>query len=497
MDLTKLVSEGNFQEIIRYFSNRPLVEAKDFLALSIAMYNLGFENDVKKVIEAGLSKFPDDLDLLINASEIFYHYGDLGRAFELSRRVLRRGLKDPYIFDIVASYYSSEKLEQLATLFAEKAYNLLRNINGEESEKIKNKYKLTPNFRKKLFILGAFGNYCDSLIKFVENGWELYVLEIPGERFSENYEILLDMGAQIINVKDLESYSQTNLKEIDVFFCSVFFNEQDLEDELKASIEKINYFYRISAILKENKLKAEIVLNVAGNFYVSQEYWKTWLSKRLVYVDWILFETENLKKFFLNNIIVPPSVKTGVILVQSPLKENVKIKFYDTYLCKVVFLGTQVPQDSPIPPVLISEIFRPIPLTNESGIIELKKNRDIFERIYGDFAFALTKNYSHHFHSHYEEVQNSYRISEDLLGFLQFGIIPILPKNSNDFYHKLCDKGMAICLKSNIEYFDPTLIDNNLISSMRKNILENLELFTFDKFYNFIEQILLGSENGG
>ncbi|MFN6991773.1 MAG: hypothetical protein ACK4MM_03505, partial [Fervidobacterium sp.] len=426
----------------------------------------------------------------------------------------------------------------MANVFGEKAYTLLRNVNSEEAQKIREKYNLKEVRKKKLLLFGTFGSYIDSFLKFLKDGWEIYVLKNPAElskencqeNYGESYEFFTLIGANIVTPDEFENFINVKLKEIDLIFYLMLLNEGSSVDNLFRKMEEINYFYTLSAIAKEKEIKGKILVNVDGSFYVYSDFFKNWLSNRLAYVDWIIFETENLKEFFLQNISITSSTNTKVLLVQAPLKEEVKIKFDECYLKYVIFFKDEISKniDLPIPPPLISNIFIDSKLVRGKLITEIRESRDAFANVYGDFAFGIVEDFKNNLRSNlkvslekedcpisveigreiselidnlknYEDVlkeldkllniRKYMKVPEKLLILLQFGIIPILPYGINDFYNKLCENKMAICLDTSLNFFDPTIVSEEQISKIRENILKGIDLFTFDRFYNFVENI--------
>lgn len=545
MDVERLAAEGKFVEVVKYFNDRSLENATvgEFLALLVSLYHLDAVEDAKKVLEFALTHYPDNIELIVNAAEIYYHTSDLKRAFDFAKEAILRGIQDPYIYDIVGTYYAFIGEELLANVFGEKAYKLLKTVNSEEAQKIREKYNLKEVRKKKILLFGTFGSYIDSFLKFLKNGWEIYVLKNPAEFSKENYqescqencwesyEFFTLIGANIVTPDDFENFVNVELKEIDIILYLMLFNEGSPTDKLFSKVKEINYFYTLSAIAKEKGIKGKILVSVDGSFYVYSDFFKNMLSSRLAYVDWIIFETENLKEFFLQSISISYTTNTKVLLFQAPLKEEVRIKFNECYLKYAIFFKKEDFEDIdlPIPLPLISNIFIDSKLVRGKLITEIRQDRDIFANVYGDFAFGIVQDFKNNLRSslkvslekedcqisleigrelsnlinnlkHYEDVlkeldkllniRKYMKVPEELLILLQFGIIPILPYGVNDFYDKLCKNNMAICLDKASKLFNLNLVDEKLISKVRENILNNIHLFTFDRFYNFVETII-------
>ncbi|MFN6991772.1 MAG: tetratricopeptide repeat protein [Fervidobacterium sp.] len=108
MDVERLAAEGKFVEVVKYFSNRSLENAAvgEFLALLVSLYHLDAVEDAKKILEMALTNYPDNIELILNAAEIYYHTSDFKRAFDFAKEAILRGVQDPYIYDIIGTYYA-------------------------------------------------------------------------------------------------------------------------------------------------------------------------------------------------------------------------------------------------------------------------------------------------------------------------------------------------------------------------------------------------------
>lgn len=518
-DIQKLLDEGNYSAVIEYYRKNPPETSQDFLRFGIALFYGGFKGESVRIFEAGLKKFPDNVDLLINVAEGFYHLNQLEKAFEYAKKLLELNIEDPYIYDIVASYYESIGQERLSEAFARKAYELLREKDSSESEALRDKFHIVPGVKKKkkMLVIGSCANYGDSLVRFVEDDWELYVLKTPTwKAFASNYEVFAEIGAKFVKEEDIDDFIKHELAHMDLIFRTGFFYGGDDTHRIMRfyDIRHFNQIYKISRWVKEKRLKAKIVLAFDGDTFVHDSFWSNWLSKRLIFVDYILFDTENLRRYFLKHVSLSPLTKTDVMLVEVPLKRELLIKIYDSYRKCVLTMGRSIPSYIPIVPNEVKEMDAPLALGGGGGYIKRLNDRRTFSIKYGDIAFGL--GYFHDFYlsnlsfdeileKSYEHLTTPMRFSNylpmiyaytdvpgEIISYLQFGIIPILPRNGNDFYEKLFQKGMAIAIEKDVEYFDPSSISNEQISEIRRNILENSDIFTFDKFFNFVNEILGG-----
>ncbi|HPC25763.1 MAG TPA: hypothetical protein PLQ59_09635, partial [Fervidobacterium sp.] len=82
----------------------------------------------------------------------------------------------------------------------------------------------------------------------------------------------------------------------------------------------------------------------------------------------------------------------------------------------------------------------------------------------------------------------------ELITYLQFGIVPVIPNDENDFHRELIDNGMAIGVSKDTLFFDPNTYSDKAITEMRKNIGRHAPIFTFDAFYNFVEALTEGRD---
>lgn len=523
MDFERLINEGRYKEVIDYFRKNTPQSAKEFLSFGIALFYFGLLEESAKILETGLSLFPNDTELLINLAEVYFQKEEYEKAFEKAKKCLELGIEDPYLFDIVATYYKNLNQEKLAQAFAQKAHDiLLKNQDSESAEQIKIKYALTPRKKKKMLIIGSCANYGDSFVKFVEEGWELFVIKTNTWRtFVSNYEAFVEIGAKLIKEEDIDDFIKDELKNIDIIFRTGFFYGGD--DTTRTTrfydIDHFNILYKLTSVVKQKNFKAKTVIAFDGDTFVHEPFWAEWLSKRLIYVDWILFDTENLRKYFLKHVKLSPNTKTKVMLVEVPLKREVRINLYDSYIKYVITMGRDIPAYIPVPGVLIKKMDTPLAIGGGGGYVKRLKERRIFEEVYGNIAFGL--GYFHDFYvSEYsfeeildkslENLTTTMRFSNYLpntypyvnlpgkiITYLQFGIIPIVPLNGNDFYENLLKNEMAFGLEKEQDYFEPISIPDNKISNMRKNIIENTHLFTFDKFFDFVNSEVMESGSDG
>jgi tetratricopeptide (TPR) repeat protein len=521
-DLETLLKEGKYELVVDHYAHNPAETMKDFLFLGVALFYLGrFEEALDTFIE-GLRKFPDSEDLLVNAAEILYSLGRIDESFEYSKRLLNLGLEDPYIFDIVADYYGKIGQKKLQKVFAEKAHNLFLDQNREkEAEEIRKKYGIIPRIsKKKMLVIGPCANYGDSFVKFVEEGWEIYVLKTPITRKLDdsNYEAFIEMGAKIVPMDDFDEFMKFIAKDLDLIFrTGCFLGNDDAGRSTRfGDLWQLNFVYKASRMVKEKSYKARVVVAFNGDTFVHDPEWANWLSKRLEYVDYVLFDTNNLMKYFQKHVDLPWNVKMLVKRVEVPLKRELRVKLHKNYIRRVLTMGRRMVTYEPVPPLLIQTMDSPLALGGGGGYIKRLRDRDEFERKYGKIAFGL--GYFHDFYladESFEEVLNlsleGYatttkfhnwvpkiyqftNIPGKVITYLQFGIIPVLPKNGNDFFDELFGNQMAIPVEKDCEFFDPFDIPDEKISEMRQNILNNADIFTFDPFFEFVENTVFGSE---
>jgi len=79
-----------------------------------------------------------------------------------------------------------------------------------------------------------------------------------------------------------------------------------------------------------------------------------------------------------------------------------------------------------------------------------------------------------------------------MIAHLQFGLIPIIPDDENDFHRELINNGMAIRMTKDKLFFDPYAYSERQITEMRRNMQGHTDVFTFDPFYDFAESIVSG-----
>ena len=519
MDVEKLIRDGNYKAVVdHYRKHHPELE-KDFLAFGISLFYMGLVDEALKIFEAGLKKYPDSVDLLTNLAEVYYQKQEIEKAFELAKKALKLGSEDPYLYDIAASYYEKVDMDELKKMFAEKAYNILISTDKDAAERVKKRYSIDPKKRKKLLIVGSCANYGDSFVKFIEEGWEIYVIKTSTWRsFESNYEVFAEIGAKLIPESELDEFIDNHIEDVDLVFRTRGFYGSDDAHRINRFYDIVHFeiIYKISKLIKENHLKGKIVVAFDGDTFVHDEFWSEWLSRRLQYVDWILFDTENLMRYFLKHVDINPSTKTKVMMVEVPLKRESRIDIHDSYMKIVLTMGRSLPSYIPVPKLFLKTLDARIAIGGGGGYLKRLREREIFRKVYGNIAYGM--GYFHEFYpfnlsfdeilerdlegysfptrygSHLSLVYQFINVPGKVITYLQYGIIPILPRNGNDFYEELFKRNMAIPIEKDVDYFEPTDLSDEVISAMRRNILNNQDLFTFDPFFEFVTNEVLGGE---
>ncbi|MEI0700176.1 hypothetical protein R4K92_14770 [Brachyspira intermedia] len=101
------------------------------------------------------------------------------------------------------------------------------------------------------------------------------------------------------------------------------------------------------------------------------------------------------------------------------------------------------------------------------------KNKDLFFSINGQ---DLVNNVNSNIEMYYGFCNNA---SKDLT-YLMNGIIPLIPHNLHNIYKSMVDKKMAILINNKKDIYDVLNLTDEQILEYRKNIYENLYIFTFD-----------------
>jgi hypothetical protein len=531
-DLYRLFEEGKYKEVIKFFSSSFPGTPEEYNLEALSFYNLGFVKESVIVLENGLIAFPRNKDLLFNLIEILY----ASKRYEEAQKYLREAIEiEPqnYVYyDIMATILFLESKNEKALHFAQKA---LKFAPSEVHDQLVDKYSqlegtlsirhensVNAKKSKRMILVGSACNYPDSFRKFMEDGWELYVVRTQTWRaFQPNYELLENIGAKMIDREGIGGFLESMASKIDVVLrTGYFYGGNDLHRLNRiCDVDQIDTFFKISSKVKGKNAKALSILAFDGDSFFSDVYWNDWLGKRIDVCDYILFDTKNLKDYFTNRISKVTSIdenKLKVLRVEMPLFEDVIIEPFEKYTKKVLTMGRSINSYLPVSNLFIEEMKEQISIGRGKSYREIQDGRSEFLLKYGDRAFGL--GYFYDFYDRHKGFKELLKDGDDdntpsngifyvhpsiygytnvpgkVITYLQFGIVPVIPNDENDFHRELIDNGMAIGVSKDTLFFDPNTYSDKTITEMRKNIGKHATIFTFDAFYNFVEALTEGRD---
>ena len=531
-DLYRLFEEGKYKEVIKFFSSSFPGTPEEYNLEALSFYNLGFVKESVIVLENGLIAFPRNKDLLFNLIEILY----ASKRYEEAQKYLREAIEiEPqnYVYyDIMATILFLESKNEKALHFAQKA---LKFAPSEVHDQLVDKYSqlegtlsirhensVNAKKSKRMILVGSACNYPDSFRKFMEDGWELYVVRTQTWRaFQPNYELLENIGAKMIDREGIGGFLESMASKIDVVLrTGYFYGGNDLHRLNRiCDVDQIDTFFKISSKVKGKNAKALSILAFDGDSFFSDVYWNDWLGKRIDVCNYILFDTKNLKDYFTNRISKVTSIdenKLKVLRVEMPLFEDVMIEPFEKYTKKVLTMGRSINSYLPVSNLFIEEMKEQISIGRGKSYREIQDGRSEFLLKYGDRAFGL--GYFYDFYDRHKGFKELLKDGDDdntpsngifyvhpsiygytnvpgkVITYLQFGIVPVIPNDENDFHRELIDNGMAIGVSKDTLFFDPNTYSDKTITEMRKNIGKHATIFTFDAFYNFVEALTEGRD---
>ena len=530
-EINELFKQGRYKEVIDYFSESSVRTPDEYNLLALSYYSLGLFKEARNALKNGLSIFPDDKDILFNLIEILYEQAEYEEAEKYLAMALKIEPENYVYYDILATILLRQERNEEALSAATNALkfapvDVSRQLVEKYSnvwDEFKSKSKCSSNFRRarNILLVGSAYNYAYSFRKFIEKGWNLYVLKTPTwVSFQTNYRILEDVGAKIIAQEDMEDFLNDFGSELDVIVrTGYFYGGNDLYRMTcgLTDVDQIDTFFKVVKISRMKNPKVKAVLAFDGDSFFSDDRWNDWFRKRIDVCDYILFDTNNLANYFITRVFdkgSSQSSKVKVMRVEMPCSSDVMVHFYDTYVRKVLTMGRLVNNYIPISSLFIEKMKERISIGRGKNYDEVRDGLRKFAELYGSRAFGLG-----YFYDFYERAMSFSQLLENrvedkatsnalnntfplvygytnvpgkVITYLQFGLIPIIPDDENDFHRELIDNGMAIGMTKDKLFFDPYVYSDRQITEMRRNIQGHTYVFTFDPFYDFAESIVSG-----
>jgi len=364
-------------------------------------------------------------------------------------------------------------------------------------------------------------HYADGLIKLLRKcGLTPVIVETSAVgSFKQNYTLLSSMNVKILSPSAVLDYIRKNFKDIlFVFRTGCFLGGHDIRySSGGADVDQIDAFYKITELLKKNNKDVISILAFDGDLFLNSKEWNRWLKKRIKNVDYILVDTDNLG-YYMQFYLGIDDYK--VIRVEVPDIEDVYVRIFPKYEKKVLLLGRWFGGPSPLSDLSIVYLSKS-GLKFQIGIGESYHqviiDRKRFSLEYGKVAFGLGYFYDFYLkekkeenviklifegnYSHYQipSLQLYYypliygltNMAGKITTYLQYGLIPVIPYDQNDFHREIIHKRMAIGIDKKLLFFNPLEYSDDFISWYRINIGMNLDTFTIAKFAEFIHNLLV------
>ena len=341
-ELQMLFNQGKYEKIYEFFRNNLPKSPDEYNLKALSCFYMGYTNEAISTLKNGLIAFPKNKDLLFNLVEILYNNKEFEEALKYALKAIEVEQENYVYYDIIANIYFLKDDLQNAYLYAEKAKNyapphvveqLVFNYSQfERNQLFDNRIAKTTN---KMVLVGSACNYPDSFKKFIENNWEVYVIKTKTWRaFEINYKLLKSIGAKIVETHEIEDFLKDKGSQIDFLIrTGYFYGGNDLHRSHRlCDIEQIDTFFKMTNKIKKENKDAIAMLAFDGDSFFSEEIWNDWLRKRIEICDYILFDTENLKDYFLNKVSKDfDQKKLKVLRVEMPCTRDIKINFHDNY----------------------------------------------------------------------------------------------------------------------------------------------------------------------
>ena len=526
--IRELFEQGKYKEIVEFFIKNPPSSSDEYNLLALSYYNLGFFDESEEVLKNGLTVFPNDVDILFNLIEILYGREKYDEVEEYLDTVLSIEPDNYVYYDILATINLKKGQNEKAYKAAKKA---LKFSPSDVSKDLAEKYhqfwndlsvpfwSISNNKKSKNLLLVSSGcNYPHSFRKFVENGWGLYVLRTQTwKAFEPNYGLLESIGARIIDKDEIEEFIEEMGANIDlVVRTGYFYGANDLHRFARVcDIDPLDSFFKVSAKIRKKNKNLKTILAFDGDSFFNDERWNNWLVKRIKDCDYVLFDTKNLRDYFISRInskVGFDDERLKVLRVEMPCSDDIMIEEFPNYVRKVLTMGRTIRSYMPIGALFIEEMKEQINIGRGKDYDELEAGKRRFLEKYGNYGFGL--GYFYDFYDRqksfgelidendddnissnsmsyiYPGIYGYTNVPGKVITYLQFGLVPVIPNDENDFHRELIDNGMAIGMDRRNLFFNPYSYSDKVISEMRRNIAMNRDIFTFDLFYDFVENLV-------
>ncbi len=383
----------------------------------------------------------------------------------------------------------------------------------------------------RIVLLGPGCYFTDSFLHFKELGHDVHVLRIPKNIFwnRRNYETHRDLGFNIIDVNEpsredvkraldiIEPDSNTLFIGGGFFAGDVFSFWAPVDDAGEFQLELL---HQVSQITKTENTGSTCIRYFNGDTGWASELQRSKFAEKTRFLDAVLYDNELLQEFVLHNIPELKEKKQLICQLEKPLARFVHLNLNDTDK-RIAILGRWIStvrhnlrKDQYVKFPVRRWVFgwKKLFMTGNRPYKTILRDRVRFQSQYGSLAFGL---------SHFYDVPSGSKeafVSDkefffSLLGqrltlapanyaapepyiyplyygftntankdinYLMYGIVPIIAHDINPFNKQLLDKGMCVKVDSIDELPGLLEMDDDKILSMKQNIANNMELFTFE-----------------
>lgn len=405
---------------------------------------------------------------------------------------------------------------------------------------------------KKVILIGDTGYFPDSLIWFKEQGFEVthVVLHNRLPWLKKTSDIFHDFGYNSISIDEIEHLYPLLDKDTLVLSGNTFCGDvySFVHDGAQPStIERFEAIYNLSKYNSENSKGAKIVCYFCGDAGFGTQRMVDFFNEKIQYVDYLLFDNELLREFFLTNSEVARTKQILIGWLETPLKRFVlhnqgKIQKQIISLGRCISAFNDVLENNKnLFPIKFFPLKKPkkqkgflskiktqiylfykkrvhqkaYSIAMEAGMKNLSKHRKRFLKHESMNAFGASHMYDTFYNANADfrknkdfyfslegqmYAHNAGAIKEVYYPFINnpnkeacymmYGIIPLISNTENPYYKELLGKKMAILIEKPEDFKKVLEMSDEEIQQYRDNIYANQDVFTFDHVGEMLVKLL-------
>lgn len=499
--LKNLITQGKYMEVKELFEKDYVpTEYYHFLALAISLANLGMKVEALEYGKKAADLNPKDPEALLNLAELYYMNDQLLQASDTALKALDKAGNDPFMFDILATFYAMMGEVRLKERFAELALESVLDDNLKKD--ISKKHGVREMRRRVVLIFGELLNG-EVFYDLVEKGFDVIVAD---QYPKDNAELrfIRSLGVKIV---PFDETMKINTDDLVAIIC--FGNIPSGNHRKPHSVARImKYFHEFEKAIqffknKNPRLSAIFAFNcletVLEDVQMNELFYK-----KICSADYMVFPTRTFWEYFKSKFPSQDQARSRVMLVDTFSSKFVTRNFSENP-SKMVLYFPYLSSSEPIPQPKLRKVnleiekLRCHSLSARSAL--LNQFHDFAQNIafglgpffrfnLGSDTSRIEKAMTYKFQDNTTEIYCRTNVFQEILLYLTAGIIPIVLDNGNDFHRELYKRGMAFLLNENFEYFEPDAIGDNIILKMKRNIMTNTELYTTEKFLSFLEEVI-------